>query len=48
MGAEEGTRDMTWEEIEEGADKLKVEAGHKGGKAAQIVARAGTRNRSTA
>ena len=23
-GAEEGTRDMTWEEIEEGADKLRV------------------------
>jgi len=37
MGAEEGTRDMTWEEIEEGADKLRV----KGGKTAQIVARAG-------
>jgi len=27
MGAEEGTRDMMWEEIEEGADKLRVEAG---------------------
>ena len=37
MGAEEGTRDMTWEEIEERADKLRV----KGGKTAQIVARAG-------
>ena len=37
MGAEEGTRDMTWEEIEEGADELRV----KGGKTAQIVARAG-------
>jgi len=37
MGAKEGTRDMTWEEIEEGADKLRV----RGGKAAQIVARAG-------
>ena len=37
MGAEEGTRDMTWEEIEEGADKSRV----KGGKTAQIAARAG-------
>jgi len=37
MGAEEGTRDMTWEQIEKGADKLRA----KGGKAAQIVARAG-------
>jgi len=37
MGAEKGTRDMTWEEIEEGADKLRV----KGGQTAQIVARAG-------
>jgi len=27
MGAEEGTRDMTWEQIEEGADKLRVEGG---------------------
>jgi len=27
MGTEEGTRDMMWEEIEEGADKLRVEAG---------------------
>jgi len=41
MGAEEGTRDMTWEQIEEGADKLRGEGGHKGGKAAQIVRRAG-------
>jgi len=46
MGAEKGTRDMTWEEIEEGADKLRVEGGRKegktgGGKTAQIVARAG-------
>jgi len=37
MGAEEGTRDMTWEEIEEGADKSRV----KGGKTDQIAARAG-------
>jgi len=37
MGAEAGTRHMTWEEIEEGADKLRVE----GGKTAQIMARAG-------
>jgi len=37
MGAEEATRDMTWEQIEEGADKLRG----KGGTAAQIVARAG-------
>ena len=37
MGAEEGTRDMTWEEIEEGADKLRFE----GGKTTQIVAQAG-------
>jgi len=37
MGAEEGTREMMWEEIEEGADKLRV----KGGTAAQITARAG-------
>ena len=41
MGAEKGTRDMTWEEIEEGADKLRVEGGRKGGKTAQILARAG-------
>ena len=41
MGAEEGTRDMTWEQIEEGADKLRAEGGCKGGKTAQIVARAG-------
>jgi len=27
MGAEEGTRGMMWEEIEEGADKLRVEGG---------------------
>jgi len=27
MGAEEGTRDMTWQEIEEGADKLWVKEG---------------------
>ena len=31
MGAEEGTRDMTWEQIEEGADKLRVEGGGEGG-----------------
>jgi len=37
MGAEEGTRNMTWELIEEGAAKLRA----KGGKTAQIVARAG-------
>ena len=37
MGAETGMRDMTWEQIEEGADKLRVE----GGKTAQILARAG-------
>ena len=36
MGAEEGTHDMTWEQIEEGADKLRA----KGGIAAQMVARA--------
>jgi len=36
IGAEKGTRDMTWEQIEEGADQLKVE----GGEATQIVARA--------
>jgi len=36
MGAERGTRDMTWEEIEEGADKLRA----KGGNATQMVARA--------
>jgi len=40
MGAEEGTRIMTWEQIEEGADKLRVEGGRKGNKTAQIVARA--------
>jgi len=34
MGAEVGTRDRTWEQIEEGASKLRA----KGGKAAQIVA----------
>ena len=27
MGAEEGTRDMTWEQIEAGADKLRVQGG---------------------
>jgi len=32
---------MTWEEIEEEADKLRVKGGRKGGKAAQIVAQAG-------
>ena len=37
MGAEEGTRDMTWEQIEEGADKLRA----KGGETSQIVMRAG-------
>ena len=41
MGAEVGTRDMTWEQIEEGADKLRAEGGRKGGKTAQILARAG-------
>jgi len=41
MGAEEGTRDMTWEQIEEGADKVRVKGGKKGGKTAQILARAG-------
>jgi len=41
MGAEEGTHDMTWDQIEEGADKLRAEGGRKGGKTAQIVARAG-------
>jgi len=41
MGAKEGTRDMTWEEIEEGSDKFRVKGGRKGGKTAQIVARAG-------
>jgi len=40
MGAEEGTHDMMWEEIEEGADELRVKGGRKGGKASQIVARA--------
>jgi len=34
MGANEGTCDMTWEEIEEGADKLRVDRGRQGGKAA--------------
>ena len=37
MGTEEGTRDMTWTQIVDGADKLRV----KGGQATQIVARAG-------
>jgi len=37
MGAEKGTHDMTWEEIEEGADMLRV----KGSTAAQITLRAG-------
>jgi len=37
MSVEDGTRDMTWEQIEEGAEKLRV----KGGKTAQIAARAG-------
>jgi len=37
MGAEEGTRDMTLGEIEEGADKLRA----KGGNATQMVVRAG-------
>jgi len=32
---------LTWEEIEEGADKLRGKGGSKGGKTAQIVARAG-------
>jgi len=41
MGAEEGTRGMTWEDIEEEADKLRVKGGRKGGKAAQIVAQVG-------
>jgi len=41
MGAEEATRDMTWEQIEEGADTLRAEGGRKGGKTAQILARAG-------
>jgi len=36
MGAEEGTRDMTREQVEEGADKLRAERG----KTAQIVAQA--------
>jgi len=31
MGAEEGTRDMTWEEIEEEADKLRVKGGDQSG-----------------
>jgi len=37
MGTKVGTRDMTWEQMEEGADKLR----DKRGKTAQIVARAG-------
>ena len=41
MGTEEGTHDMTWEDIEEKADKLRVKGGRKGGKTAQILARAG-------
>ena len=41
MGAKEGTSDMTWEQIEEGADKLRAEGCRKGGNASQIVARAG-------
>jgi len=41
LGTEEGTRDMTWKEMEEGADKLWVEGVRKRGEAAQIVARAG-------
>jgi len=41
IGAAEGTRDKTWKEIEEWADKLRVEGGRKGGTATQIVARAG-------
>jgi len=41
MGAEKGTRDMIWAQIEEGADKLRVE----GGEAAQIKARAGASRR---
>jgi len=41
MGAEEGARDMTWEQIEEGADKVRAKGGAKGGTATQIVARAG-------
>ena len=32
MGHEEGTRDMTGEEIEKGADKVRFEGGCKGGK----------------
>jgi len=32
---------MTWEQIEEGADKLRAEGGRKGGNTAQILARAG-------
>ena len=41
MGAEEGARDMTWEQIEEEADKVRAKGGAKGGTATQIVARAG-------
>jgi len=37
MGAQQGTCDMTWEQIEEGADKLRA----KGGETSQIVMRAG-------
>jgi len=38
MGAEEGTRDMTWEQIEEGAAKLRAKGATKGGNTAQMVA----------
>jgi len=41
MGAEEGTRDMTWEQIEERANKLRAKGGAEGGNATQILARAG-------
>jgi len=41
MGAGEGTRDMMWDEIEEGAAKLRAKGGKSGGKTAQILARAG-------
>jgi len=37
MGAQQGTRDMTWEQIEERADKLRA----KGGETTQILTRAG-------
>ena len=43
MSAEEGTRDMKWEQIEEGADKL----GAKWGKVAHCETSRGTRQRST-